>query len=90
MDATHLQTVAWRDVMHWALSDGVPMRSLKIAIVVGAILNIINQGDALVSEAPLDWAKIALTFCVPYFVSTYGAVSYRLNASRRLAAGGGA
>ncbi|MDB6105156.1 MAG: hypothetical protein JWO52_5155, partial [Gammaproteobacteria bacterium] len=29
------------------VSDGVPKRSLLVAIVVGTVLNLINQGDAL-------------------------------------------
>jgi hypothetical protein len=66
--------LAW----HYALSDGVPRRSFYVALVVGTILNLINQGDALIAGSALDWAKIALTYAVPYLVSTYGAVSYRL------------
>jgi len=49
-------------------------------LVVGAILNLINQGDALLSGGHLNLTKIALTFLVPYCVATYGAVSYRLQA----------
>ena len=68
----------WR----YAISDGVPKRSLLVALVVGTILNLINQGDALVSGAALDMTKLLLTYAVPYCVSTYGAVSYRLHAAR--------
>jgi len=59
----------------------VPRRSLIVALIVGTILNLINQGDALLSGAHLDFAKIILTFAVPYCVATYGAVSYRLQAA---------
>ena len=27
----------------------------------------------------INWLKLVLTYCVPYAVCTYGAVSYRLN-----------
>jgi hypothetical protein len=57
----------------WA--DGIPRRSLAVAVIVGSILNLINQGDALWSSAPLDWTKFLLTYLVPYCVATYGAVS---------------
>ena len=60
-------------------SDGVPARSLGVALIVGSLLNLINQGDALVSDASLNLWKIALTYVVPYGVATYGAVSVRLN-----------
>jgi hypothetical protein len=69
----------WKIACRCAFSNGVPRRSLGVALIVGALLNMINQGDAFVSGRPLDWLKIALTFLVPYGVSTYGAVSYELN-----------
>jgi len=63
----------------YCLSDGVPRRSCYVALVVGTILNLINQGDALFGPAPINWIKVVLTYLVPYAVSTYGAVSYRLS-----------
>jgi len=69
-------------IWRYAVSDGVPRRSLIVALIVGTILNLINQGDALVTGMPLDIAKLLLTYLVPYCVSTYGAVSYRLHAAR--------
>lgn len=73
---------AWRRMLHYASSAGVPGRSLRVALVVGAVLNIINQGDALLGAAPVHWLKAILTFFVPYAVSTYGVVSFRMNADR--------
>jgi len=66
----------------YAVSDGVPRRSFIVALIVGTILNLINQGDALVTGLPVDITKLLLTYLVPYCVSTYGAVSYRLHAAR--------
>lgn len=68
----------WKRVCRYACSDRIPHRSLIIAAVVGSILNVINQGDAFVLSGSIDWTKLVLTFAVPYFVSTYGAVSYKL------------
>ena len=68
----------WREICTCAISEGIPRRSLAVALIVGLILNLINQGNALLSGAPLDFTKIVLTFAVPYWVATYGAVSYRL------------
>jgi len=64
-----------------ALSDGIPKRSLYVAIAVGTVLNLINQGDALFGASPVNCTKIVLTYFVPYAVATYGAVSYRLSHS---------
>jgi len=71
----------WSCIWVWCISDGVPKRSLVVALIVGTVLNLINQGDALVAGARLNWTKLILTFVVPYAVATYGAVSYRLRAS---------
>lgn len=71
----------WKFACVCAVSDGVPRRSLWVALVVGTILNLINQGDALLGAGPVNWIKIALTFLIPYAVSTYGAVSYRLSSA---------
>jgi hypothetical protein len=65
--------------IRYAKSDGVPLRSLYVALVVGTVLNVINQGDALVGSHPIIWTKAVLTYLVPYVVSTYGAVSLRLS-----------
>ncbi len=64
------------------LSGGVPRRSFFVALIVGTVLNLINQGDALLGGEPLNVTKIILTFAVPYCVATYGAVSYRMSVTR--------
>lgn len=66
-----------------ATTGGIPMRSLKIALVVGTILNLINQGDALFGAGSVNWFKMVLTFAMPYAVSTYGAVAVRYTAQSR-------
>ena len=74
-----------KQIWHYSISDGVPRRALFIALVVGTIVNLINQGDAMVAGHPLDITKLLATYIVSYFVGTYGAVSYRLHADRRKA-----
>lgn len=47
-------------------------RSAMVAIVVGTALNAINQGPELLRGAhPVLW-KLALTYCVPFIVASYG------------------
>ena len=50
-------------------------RSLVIAAIVGTILNLINQGDAVGDMSKFELGKCLLTYMVPYCVSTYGAVT---------------
>ena len=52
-------------------------RSLVASVVVGTLLTAINQGTILCAgswDAALYW-KIPLTYCVPFCVATYGALS---------------
>ena len=70
----------------YCTSNGVPRRSLLVALIVGSVLNLINQGDELFRVGKIKWAKLVLTYAVPYFVATYGAVSYRMMALRECGA----
>jgi hypothetical protein len=72
----------WREILSLCLSDGIPKRSLGVALIVGTVLNLINQGDAMFGVAELNVTKVMLTYAVPYCVATYGAVSYRIGAAR--------
>jgi hypothetical protein len=78
MDRATKQISTWKLACACSISDGIPRRSLYVALVVGTVLNIINQGDAFLGSARVNWLKVILTFCVPYVVCTYGAVSTRL------------
>jgi hypothetical protein len=69
----------WYRIYAYCFSEGVPKRSFTVALIVGTILNLINQGDAVLGAANLNVTKLLLTYVVPYCVATYGAVSYRLN-----------
>ena len=58
---------------HWPMLR----RSLVASLVVGTALTALNQGDAILSgqiAGALAW-KIPLTYCVPFLVATYGALS---------------
>ena len=73
--------IIWR----LATSGGVPRRAAIVAAIVGTVLTLINQGDALASGHALNWAKVVLTYCVPYLVNTHGAVSAALAARSQAA-----
>ena len=52
-------------------------RSFTVALVVGSILTLLNQGDTILAgnwQNALYW-KIPLTYCVPFCVATYGALT---------------
>jgi hypothetical protein len=49
-------------------------RTVKIALVVGTILTLINQADVILggNATLLTWIKTALNYCVPFIVSNLG------------------
>ena len=58
-----------------AFGDGTPKKAFFTALVVGTILTAINHGDVIVHG---DWPpliKVMLTYCVPYCVTTWGAIT---------------
>ena len=69
--------MAVKSVLATACQRPVVHRSLVMAALVGPILTLINQGDALVSDAPFSFWKAGLTFVVPYLVATISAVATR-------------
>ena len=55
--------------------DGTPKKAILTALVVGSLLTAINHGDVILSNlAPAPW-KVILTYCVPYCVTTWGAIT---------------
>ncbi len=58
-----------------AFGDGTPKRALYTALVVGTILTLINHGDVIVQGEWPPAVKVMLTFCVPYCVTTWGAIT---------------
>lgn len=46
--------------------------ALKVALVVGTVLLLINQYDALFSSAEIRWLPAILTYCVPFVVFLLG------------------
>jgi len=65
-----------REWLQLALRKDIRRRGLKVGLIVGTILALINQGDYILSGTVSSGiiGKILLTFCVPYCVSTYASV----------------
>lgn len=67
---------------HWlrlAFHRATVRRALLTAVLVGPVLVAINQGEAILAGqlSALVVARIALTFAVPYVVSTVSSVATR-------------
>ncbi|WP_229773642.1 nitrate/nitrite transporter NrtS [Iodidimonas muriae] len=58
-------------------------RAGRVALIVGTVLVLINQGELfLTGEMPPLW-KIVLTFVVPYCVSSYSSAAHIAEKSRQ-------
>jgi hypothetical protein len=62
-------------LLRMCFGDGTPLRALATAAVVGTLLIMINHGDLMIEGDLPPLTKVALTYCVPYLVTTWGAVT---------------
>lgn len=67
-------------ILSIATTKPLIIKALKIAFVVGIILNLINQGEKLIvlDFQNINFFKFFLTFTVPFCVSMYTAVTMKL------------
>ena len=56
--------------------------SLMVAVVVGTVLNAINNGAKLINGETINWFQFSLNFIVPYCVASYGAAKNELQRAR--------
>jgi hypothetical protein len=64
-----------REALKLTFSGSILKRSLIVALIVGTLLNAINQGPEIVSGQPAVVWKLLLTWCVPFLVASYAAYS---------------
>ena len=57
------------------LGDGTPRKAFLTALVVGTVLTTINHGDMILMGEFPPLIKVGLTYCVPFCVTTWGAVT---------------
>lgn len=51
----------------------IVLAACKVSLVVGTMLNAINQGDRLIGGLELGWGQVAMNYLVPWCVSSYSA-----------------
>jgi hypothetical protein len=64
-----------------ALQKTTILGGLKIAIVVGIAVNLINQGEQIfaLQLSQVSLPKLLITFCIPFCVSIYNSTMTRLH-----------
>ncbi|OIO83124.1 MAG: hypothetical protein AUJ88_00075 [Gallionellaceae bacterium CG1_02_56_997] len=60
------------------LSHHIVVNALKIGLVVGTVLNLVNQGEAMLQGATIEWWHLLLNYLVPYCVASYSAAKNEL------------
>lgn len=63
------------DALKRVFSRPIVGRSLIVALVVGTILNAINQGPEIWAGEDVVLWKLLMTYCVPFLVASFGAYS---------------
>ena len=62
-----------------ACSRKIVSNALRISLVVGTVLNLINQGASIMSWSGISWGHVLLNFLVPYCVASYSATKNELD-----------
>ena len=58
---------------HTLMSRPIVIASLKVSLVVGTLLNAINQGGVILEDRDISWAHLVMSYFVPYCVASYSA-----------------
>ena len=56
----------------------IVIAAIKVALVVGTILNLINQGGRIMEGLSPSWFHVGLNYLVPYCVSSYSAARHQM------------
>ena len=82
--------VGLKAFLRHAVDRACVLRSLKVALVVGTLLALINHYDTLFSGTwtTQEVVQILLTYLVPYGVATFGAAMQALHLERQKASKG--
>lgn len=78
MNAPRRSEVVWQALAFCAQPRNL-RRTIRIAVVVGIILTLINQESVIAAghATAATWARCALNFVVPFLVSNAGLLSAR-------------
>jgi magnesium-transporting ATPase (P-type) len=67
-----------KSLLQLILSPRIVQNALRVAMVVGTILNLINQGGSILAGTGISWFHLLLNYLVPYCVASYSAAQNQL------------
>ncbi|MDE2441366.1 MAG: nitrate/nitrite transporter NrtS [Betaproteobacteria bacterium] len=65
-----------------ACERSIVSAAIRVALVVGTILNVINQGGRMMDGLSPSWFHVGLNYLVPYCVSSYSAARNQMRNHR--------
>jgi len=66
------------ELFRMACSGRIARSALRVALLVGTVLNLVNQGSAILALTGVSWWHVAMNFAVPYCVASYSAARNQL------------
>lgn len=61
----------WRRFLRLMLSPRICGNALRVSLVVGTVLNVINQGEHLLAGQGVMLGHAALNYLIPFLVASY-------------------
>ncbi|MFM2289529.1 MAG: hypothetical protein RL684_2672 [Pseudomonadota bacterium] len=52
---------------------GIARPAAQVSLVVGTLLNAVNQGPELLHNGQVSWLRVAMNYVVPWCVSAFSA-----------------
>lgn len=69
-------------VLHLVLKPRIVWSALKVSMVVGTVLKVVNNGDHFWMNHPMNLWQALLNFVVPLCVSSYSAARNQVQIAR--------
>ncbi|MDZ4729523.1 MAG: nitrate/nitrite transporter NrtS [Xanthomonadales bacterium] len=60
-------------LLQLAFSARIMRNALKVSLVVGTLLNCLNQGEAILAGGAISWFHLVMNYMVPFCVANYSA-----------------
>src|SRR5207248_7857904 len=78
-------TMTFQEALRIVMRPDNLRRTVKIALVVGTLLTVINQLDVILKgdAVALTWIKCGLNYCVPFVVSNLGLLAGKRDEEQR-------
>lgn len=72
-----------KQLINAASSRPIAANALRVSAVVGSVLNLINQGEAMLAGQAPSWIHVTLDYLVPYLVASYSAAKNEVGRNQR-------